>query len=262
MLRRLTLPVMLCFFCCRIPGLAAVEAPEEVAQRLIIAVRDNTLPQFYQSLSQQEHDFLESRWSELQQRVARRYHHQFNATLLLLHNNQEAQLLEQILKHILSYVQSGSQADLQHSLLAFLQPFMSDNPQLKDLIQPLSAFLYKDLVITKEQLQISSSTLQKHLSQLNFKNVAEFQQHTFKQHINNLQQTCLAIKGICAHIGIPLQTFLESIAISGQEIDINNRKIRLRFKAFQQQFDLTIFITRNGQDWSLLNSANNARLTP
>lgn len=261
-MRRLTIPFVLCLLCCRLPGLIAVEAPEELAQRFITAISKNTLSDFYQTLGQQEQDFLEARWLELQKRLAQRYQHQFNATLLLLQNNQETQLLEQLLKHVLSFVQSGSQDDLQQSLQAFLKPLIPDNPQLKDLITPLCAFLYKDLVISKEQLELCRTATQQHLSRLQFKNFAEFNQHNLKQNMYNFQQSCLAVKDICSHLGIPLQTFLESIAISGHEIDINNRKVRLRFKAFQQQFDLVLFITRNGQDWSLLHSANTTTLTP
>ena len=262
MLRHLSVLCILCFLCLRPPATVALEAPEDVLQRVVTAVRDNTISTFYQSLTSQEQAFLAARWQELLQRIAGSYEHQFNATVILLRDNQEAQLLEQILKHLLSYAQSGTQSDLERSLSMLLQPLTADNPSLKDIIKPLSTFLYKDLVITKAQLQLSSDALQKRMATLEFKDFTAFKQYTFEQQTDNLQQCCLAIKDICTHLGIPLQEFLRSIAISGHEIDINNRKLRVRFKAFHQQFNLDVFITRNGQDWSLLNTVQPPRLTP
>ena len=238
------------------------EAPEQQLALLLDAVRQDKLSEFYQNLSVEDKLFSEQRWAELKAVIAIRYSHQFDATLLLLKDPAKSHLLEQSLKKVFSFVQNGTEHELAIKLQKLLGSHLQEASNSKRLLQQLSAFLYKDLSITNEQIKASSQTLHKTISALQFNSHTEFHKLSLHQIIPDLQDGIKTIKEIAQHLDIPIQSFLDSIHIDGHEIDINNRKCTLSFIAFKNRIEIPFMLTRNGQAWSIPQHQHKASLTP
>ena len=255
-----------------IPMHASELLPEQRLQSYINLLRQGSFLTHYDQSAPLAQTRIHQRWQALKAGLAPEHRHQINAILSLLQQDNAAVLLSELISQLAASMKNLSAEQRQMvidqilRLLGFPKTASSDPDTAKNR-QALAHTIKSVLVYISqepdpEMLIATCEDFCKKLKSRQLKTLKQIEQLDNRALLSEIDFLWTTLKATLKQHDCDINALLTKTSCTGQEIDAQNRLLRLSLPSMQGIQQLRLHVVKQGQHWRLTHGVHQIQITP